>query len=627
MAKPVWLSPPGLLATITENISTIVELDITGSLPITWSLLNGQLPQGLTLTQNGEIIGTPTSVISTTSSSFVIRVSNSEGITDRGFFIITEGPDNPEFITPSVLNVGPNQENFVYNYQYVETSITATSDIGNLSYNLVSGNLPKNLDFREDGLVFGYVREYFDSTSTFTFTVSATNSISYTTSTFSITVKPYNFDSLLPIQIIGDGNLGEFKGNASHIIELPVYDPKFGLGQTVYTLTSGSIPEKLSLNTSTGVISGFLPSQLDSRNTSTFTIDITKTYNLESTSTSKQFSITTLGTIVKPPLWEKIGDLGTLYSREICNLAVKAIPNNVDIKKYKLQSGELPTNFVLLSDGTISGIVNVNTSEGSETIIKSFIVDAYDNNDKIVSSAEFNITTIQTTSTDYTKIYTKPLLSLEKRSDLYSFLNNKDIFIPDWIYRPLDKNFGVKNDLEIVIDYGIEKKHLTVYHTLLNETFYKRRFQFGTIGSAVAKISNNDIYEVVYINILNSDGDESKVNLNLRSKNNSEPELSYEDNSDYVDLINPDDYTNGIREIRSVLRSTLDSTNLADPLFMNTIQPGDYTELGFFPHIILCYTNVGKSKYIIKNIAKSGINFKDFDLQIDRLYIDETNQN
>lgn len=628
MSKPVWSSQAGLLATITENISTSLNVLATGSATIIYSLLNGDLPSGLTLSSTGTISGTPDTVLELTSSTFTIRAKNTEASTDRTFYIDVDGEDQLTWATSPTLLVGPNNEPFVYYNQYVKTYITATSDTGTVSYSLISGDFPKNLELLANGTIEGYIQEYISDVNTFTFVVSATNSISFTSTSFNIVVNPLAYEELLPLQFIGDNDLGQFKSNATYLISIPIYDPKPYLGPVTYALSSGTLPANLVLNSSTGIISGYIPPQLSIYNTETFTVNVSKTYKTQTTSTSKEFSITTyFPPIIKKLTWETTGNLGTLYSKEISTLYVKAISTeSTFISKYVINNGTLPPDLSLENDGSISGIIAVNTATSSSSITYAFNVDAYDQNNKIVANSNFDITTVQTVSTDFTRIYFQPLLSLTKRKEYQEFTNNKEIFIPDWIYRPFDSNFGVRRNLELTIDYGIEKKHLSVYHALLHDTFYKRRFQFGTLKNAVASRNNKVFYEVVYFTILDGDGDDFSVNTTLRSNNNTEPELSYFNNSAFVDLIDPNDYSNTIYAIRTILRENLQFTDYASPLYWNTIQPGANTELGFFPHIPICYTKPGKSKYVINKINDLNIDFKLFDLEIDRLYLSKTDQ-
>ena len=627
MSRPVWNTTSGFLLTVTEQVFVSTALQATGT-AVVFSLLNGQLPSGLNLSNTGTISGTPTTVLSLTSSTFTVRAANESGITDRQFRIDVDGPDPTVWSTSNVfLEVGPAQEPFVYYNQYIQTQLTATSETGTVTYSIVSGDIPKNLSLDSTGSIQGYIKEVTNNRSTFTFVVSATDTISYSTASFSIEIRPIDYDQLLPLQILNGGDLGSYKSNATHVIDLPIYDPRSYLGTTTYTVTSGSLPQNLVLNTTTGVISGYIPTQLEVSSTSTFAVTINKSYKTSSTQLTQTLSITVLGPILETLSWEQTGLLGTLYANETSYLSVRAISTaNTAISKYELESGSLPNNLTLEKDGTISGVVSVNTSFTNLETTYNFTVNGYNQNNKIIANADFSIITIQTTSTDYTKIFCRPLMTIDKRQQLTEFLNNKDVFIPEWIYRPLDQNFGIVKNLDLVIDYGIEKKHLTVYHALLHDAFYKRRFQFGSFDYALAKINNQTIYEVIYINILDGSGDDFSQKMTVRSRNNQGIAQNLYIDPENIQLNDPENYTNTVNSMRTVLRSNLKYNDRANPQYLKTIQPGDFTELGYIAHIPIGYTLPGKAQYMLNKIRNSGIDFKQFDLELDRFYVDQTIQ-
>jgi hypothetical protein len=73
----------------------------TGDTPITWSLVSGALPTGLSLFENGIVSGTP---IAAGTSNFSVKASNSAGNDTKSFSItITGGPTIP--ITPTTQSI------------------------------------------------------------------------------------------------------------------------------------------------------------------------------------------------------------------------------------------------------------------------------------------------------------------------------------------------------------------------------------------------------------------------------------------------------------------------------------------------------------------------------------------
>ena len=63
------------------------------------------------------------------------------------------------------------------------------------------------------------------------------------------------------------------------------------------------------------------------------------------------------------------------------------------------------------------------------------------------------------------------------------------------------------------------------------------------------------------------------------------------------------------------------------PLFMRTAQVGDYKPAGYMHVLPLCYVLPGEGQKIVSRIRLSGFDFKQFDMDIDRLILDETLDN
>jgi len=96
---PVWSTAAGSLATIrdverlTYTPLSVVAVDSDAGATVTYSLISGSVPAGLTLASNGQLTGTPTAVVSTTTSTFTIRASDGvNSPSDRTFSITVNAP-------------------------------------------------------------------------------------------------------------------------------------------------------------------------------------------------------------------------------------------------------------------------------------------------------------------------------------------------------------------------------------------------------------------------------------------------------------------------------------------------------------------------------------------------------
>jgi hypothetical protein len=122
MAQPQWITPAGSLGTIPEGVfySTPVQAVANGE-DVYFTLIAGQLPDGVQVTANGtvegvpknvvRVQGVPTEVSEDVTTRFALRAftRNPNGtvnrLADRTFTITVTGQDVPEFVTPAG-NVG-----------------------------------------------------------------------------------------------------------------------------------------------------------------------------------------------------------------------------------------------------------------------------------------------------------------------------------------------------------------------------------------------------------------------------------------------------------------------------------------------------------------------------------------
>ena len=101
MATPVWTTTAGKLASIDEQsaFSLQLEANTSDSTAITYSLIAGSLPSGISLTSTGLLTGTPAEVAKRTLYTFVVRATAGTAITDRTFSLDVQGADAPVFTT------------------------------------------------------------------------------------------------------------------------------------------------------------------------------------------------------------------------------------------------------------------------------------------------------------------------------------------------------------------------------------------------------------------------------------------------------------------------------------------------------------------------------------------------
>ena len=167
--SPVWATS-SVLPIFTRNVaySTTVSATEDDSGAITYSLISGSLPTGLSLSSAGVISGTPTSSINT---SFTIRatVTSSGTTADRAFTMANLAP---VWSTAAGALTGATKDT-AYSYQLV------ASDDNTITYSLLSGSLPTGITLSSSGLLSGTPTVgSLGTASSFTIRATDTNSAS-----------------------------------------------------------------------------------------------------------------------------------------------------------------------------------------------------------------------------------------------------------------------------------------------------------------------------------------------------------------------------------------------------------------------------------------------------------------
>ncbi len=214
------------------------QLAVTdGAAPFSFQLTAGALPDGMTLSGNGLISGTP---ITVTGSPFIftIEVTDNDSRTDSEQYAITVNTAAPT-LDPAVLPAGESGQ------VYPDQQLTVTDGSTPFSFQLVAGDLPDGLTLSSNGLISGTPTT--ETGSPFDFTVEMTDSQSRTdTQDYSITVNPAA--PMLDAATLPAGATGTPYPDQ----QLSVSNGRAPFG---FQLNAGALPDGLTLS-SDGLISG-----------------------------------------------------------------------------------------------------------------------------------------------------------------------------------------------------------------------------------------------------------------------------------------------------------------------------------------------------------------------------------
>ncbi|MEK7866544.1 MAG: Ig domain-containing protein, partial [Planctomycetota bacterium] len=232
-------TPPSITTTTLPNGQVGAAYNQTlaasgGTPPYTWSLSAGSLPTGLTLAAStGLISGTPTA---TGAFSFTARVTDANSLSATRALSITIDAATLNITTTSLPN---GQVGAAYS-----RTLAATGGTTPYTWSLSSGSLPTGLALNAST---GAITGTPTATGTSSFTVRANDSASRSdTQALSITIDAATLN-------ITTTSLASGQVNVAYSQTLAAAG-----GTTPYTwsLASGSLPTGLSLNASTGAITG-----------------------------------------------------------------------------------------------------------------------------------------------------------------------------------------------------------------------------------------------------------------------------------------------------------------------------------------------------------------------------------
>ena len=222
--------------TLTKNTAmTTVTPTVSGGPVTSWSV-SPSLPLGLSLdSSTGAISGTPTAI--TSSATYTVTATNSGGSTTADVTIVVND------VAPSSLTYSPNS--FTLTKDTAMTTVTPTNSGGTVTSYSVSPSLPAGLSLdTSTGAISGTPTAV---TSSATYTVTATNTGGSTTADVTIEVN-----DVVPSSLTYSPNSFTLtKGTA-----MTTVTPTVSGGPVTSWTVSPSLPAGLSLDSSTGAISG-----------------------------------------------------------------------------------------------------------------------------------------------------------------------------------------------------------------------------------------------------------------------------------------------------------------------------------------------------------------------------------
>ena len=433
--KPIWETPAGDLGTIQEGKFYQLTLsaydDSTNDAStLYYTMLAGELPDGIQCTATGLIAGVPKAVSSVqgvplevgenVTSKFTVRVYTEDEneqplrVADRTFSLTVSGSDPPVWTT-AAGRLGT----FIDTTEVsIQLAFTDPDPNQTPTVRLATGALPPGLSLSTSGLIsgvcepqvslpddalpgydltafdkFGFDNTTQSSSANYEFTLELTDGRESVLRTFSIFVYSRNditadttvflasegvitIDTTTdrpPFLLNSSGSIGTYRHDNWFAYQFIGKD--FDSNRVEYVLGGDDLsPLALTLDRDSGWLYGYIPDQGLTDVTYNFTVQVQKVDDTSSTiaAQAKSFSIQVVGNLDTDITWSTGDTVGTLHNGEISKLYVEAVPSSGANVEYRIKSGsdsKLPQGLRLLSSGDISGQVSFQsfTLDGGDT--------------------------------------------------------------------------------------------------------------------------------------------------------------------------------------------------------------------------------------------------------------------
>lgn len=411
-----------------------------------------------------------------------------------------------------------------------------------------------------------------------------------------------------------------------------------------------NLPVDLAGDTETGWVTGTPTLNSIGLSTFNFAVNVYKTDNPSIRTTNFNFNYNLSNEITDTIIWTTLSDLGTIFNSTISTLKVVAVADTE--LSYRITSGELPPNLLLLDNGEITGIV---ADQPTDTLLEQNVetvftvsIQAYSALYPVVQSSKtFTITVIQEYTQPTDTLYIKAAPSINDRNILNTLLTSETLIPEAMVYRPNDIYFGKATSIVYEHAYGIYASEIDEYLTAVTQNHYWRNITLGEIKTAVAKNSAGEIiYEVVYSevidNLVNPAGVSIQqeiywprlIDLGLGPWYTSITDIftSYDTvlGQDYYTSLTPGNaqtlYPNSLFNMRNrvgqVVGQEFDSRLL--PLWMTSQQENGGT-LGYTQAWVMCFTKPGFADTIKNNINTNWpYTLNQINFRIDRFSVDKS---
>jgi hypothetical protein len=337
VVAPLALAPVTVPAATVGNSFSLSLVATGGMTPYTYSISAGALPAGLTLNAaTGTVSGTPTAAV---NAAFTVQVADStspaQTATASESFAIVAG-----------LHIGGSVLPDAVTGAAYSATLSATGAVNPITWTVASGTLPAGLTLNAStGAISGTPSAVGTSNITLKVTDSATPPQAGTSQSTINVYAPLVVSATVPNAVANqpyNGSLSATGGDAPF----------------TWVITAGSLPAGLTLNASTGAITG-TPT---TGGAVSFTVQATDSAHPPQVKQQAiNFQTNSLLTVVTNTVPNLVA--GLLYNTQL------STQGGVGQVKWNISAGTLPTGVNLdLNTGILSGLVGVSATGGNVTV-------------------------------------------------------------------------------------------------------------------------------------------------------------------------------------------------------------------------------------------------------------------
>ena len=610
--------------------------ELNPNVEIEWSITNGSLPGGVTLSSTGLLSGyiQPLELV----GSYGPAGYDGDVTTDN---VVT---DQEEFDS-APYDFNNISQNLSYSFT-VQAFDGANYDTQHYIINVVS-RAGFTADSDNTSITVDNTYLTVDSTNVYTPVLLDTNTTLPTSRQdgyFAYKFQGYDFSGDTITYSLAD-NTGTFDTIVTGVDDGFDYAP---FDSYISGGASSAVLPGLILDSVSGWLYGKLDPQSIAFQDFSIGVVVSKVVNgITYSSNPKYFTLPILGDVNNIITWVSPSNLGSINNGSVSELSVVAkspigktlIYTLVDQPKVPAR---LPQGLTLLPSGDISGRAsfetfsldhnsNENTTfdSGTMTIDRTytFTVNVAASDGTASATRTFTITLDVIDNDPYVNLYLQAMPAFDQRQIFNSIVSNTEIFDPSIIYRPTDPWFGVADSMNMLFLPGLNSATLDQFQTAITNNHWTKTYTFDDIKTAVVLDENYNVkYEVVYIHIVDPEETASGTGPGLKIDLSGKIANPYIDaNGHEFTTIYPNTSENMIARLVDNI-GYYDQSSLPPWMTSNQLSSSGSvafsTPLGYTPAIVLAYTLPGKSEQIAYRLKSAGINFNNILFTADRYLVD-----